>query len=110
MSKHILSNNPHICDGRPYIEGTNVCVYSIVTRYADGDSAESILKDNPGLQQGDIEACLRYACQSTIRPKEEDYAFDPWDDPAYSKVTGRYKKHREDLIPKARTPHLSTQY
>lgn len=55
--------NPLICHGKPVIRGTRVMVATILGALAAGDSKESILQDYPGIDSGDLDAALQFACE-----------------------------------------------
>jgi uncharacterized protein (DUF433 family) len=61
MNKRI-SVNPNIHFGKPCISGTRVPVQSILELVREGLSFEEIIHDyHPGIEIGDIQACIQYA-------------------------------------------------
>jgi uncharacterized protein (DUF433 family) len=56
-----ISSNRDIFGGKPIIRGMRISVELVVNLLAQGESAESILADYPGLESEDIRACLAYA-------------------------------------------------
>ncbi|HEX73056.1 MAG TPA: DUF433 domain-containing protein [Candidatus Hydrogenedentes bacterium] len=50
-----------ILDGKPVIKGTRLSVEFVVGLLAQGWSETDILRNYPGISQGDIQACLIYA-------------------------------------------------
>jgi len=51
---------PSYC-GKPIIRGMRVSVELILSLLAQGETAETILTDYPGLERDDLRACLAYA-------------------------------------------------
>lgn len=60
---HRITINPNQCGGRPCIRGTRVRVKDILDMLATGAGRETILKDYPYLEDGDITAALEYAAR-----------------------------------------------
>ena len=56
-----ISADPNICGGDACIAGTRIPVHVILSHLAAGDSAETLLKEFPRIENADIEACLAYA-------------------------------------------------
>lgn len=56
-----ITANPQIFDGKPIIRGMRVSVELVLSLLAQGETAERILEDYPGLEAEDIRACLAYA-------------------------------------------------
>ena len=61
MERITLDEN--ICNGKPTIRGLRITVQTILEFLAAGDTKEDILYQYPDLEEGDIEACLKYASQ-----------------------------------------------
>lgn len=59
-----ISVNPKVMLGKPVIYGTRLTVEFILGVLAQGDTAEDILVDYPGLVKEDIQACLLFASRS----------------------------------------------
>ena len=59
-----ISVNPKVMVGKPVIYGTRLTVEFILGVLAQGDTAEDILTDFPGLDKEDIQACLLFASRS----------------------------------------------
>jgi uncharacterized protein (DUF433 family) len=53
--------------GQPFIRGTKVTVYDVLSYLAAGDSFDSILDNFPMLTRKDILACLAYAADGEKR-------------------------------------------
>jgi len=53
--------DPEILTGKPLIKGTRLSVEFIVDMLAQGWTEEDLLRNYPGLQHEDIQACLLYA-------------------------------------------------
>jgi uncharacterized protein (DUF433 family) len=53
--------DPRILVGKPVIKGTRLAVEFILDLLAQGWSQEEILRNYPGLEAQDIQACLAYA-------------------------------------------------
>ena len=58
---HRITANPEIFGGKPIVRGMRISVELILSLLAQGESAEDILDDYPGLEPADIRACLAYA-------------------------------------------------
>jgi len=56
--------NPKVMVGKPVIHGTRLTVEYILGILAQGDTAEDILAEYPGLMKEDIQACLLFASRS----------------------------------------------
>ena len=56
-----ISSNRDIFGGRPIVRGMRISVEMVVNLLAQGETAEAILADYPGLEIEDIRACLAYA-------------------------------------------------
>jgi uncharacterized protein (DUF433 family) len=52
---------PNILIGKPIIKGTRLSVEFIIDLLAQGWSTAEILSNYPGIEIGDIQACLYYA-------------------------------------------------
>jgi uncharacterized protein (DUF433 family) len=59
LSRIVL--DPSILTGKPVVRGTRLSVDFIIGLMADGWSENDILGNYPGLQRGDLSACLAYA-------------------------------------------------
>jgi uncharacterized protein (DUF433 family) len=59
-----ISVNSKIMVGKPVIRGTRLTVEFILGLLAQGDTAEDILGEYPGLVKEDIQACLLFASRS----------------------------------------------
>jgi uncharacterized protein (DUF433 family) len=53
--------DPDILVGKPVVKGTRLAVEFIIDLLAQGWSVEEILRNYPGLNREDIQACLAYA-------------------------------------------------
>jgi uncharacterized protein (DUF433 family) len=56
-----ITADPEIFGGKPIIRSMRVSVELILSLLAQGESAEAILADYPGLEPEDVRACLAYA-------------------------------------------------
>ena len=56
-----ITLDPKILVGKPVVKGTRLAVEFIVDLLAQGWSEEEVLRNYPGLEREDIQACLRYA-------------------------------------------------
>jgi len=56
-----ITANPKIFGGKPIVRGMRISVELILSFLAQGETAEDLLKDYPGLEVEDIRACLAYA-------------------------------------------------
>jgi uncharacterized protein (DUF433 family) len=59
--KKIISINPNIRFGKPFIRNTRISVFDILSWLASGMTHAEILEDYPELQKEDILASLAYA-------------------------------------------------
>ena len=55
-----ISIDPNVCFGKPCIRGHRISVSLILDFLAGGMTAGEILREYPGLEQADIQACLAY--------------------------------------------------
>jgi uncharacterized protein (DUF433 family) len=58
--EHIVID-PEILAGKPVIRGTRLAVEFILDLLAQGWTEAELLRNYPGLTQGDLRACLAYA-------------------------------------------------
>ena len=56
-----ISIDPEVLVGKPVVKGTRLAVEFIIDLMAQGWSEAEILRNYPGLQHDDIQACLGYA-------------------------------------------------
>jgi uncharacterized protein (DUF433 family) len=56
-----ITADPRIFGGKPIVRGMRISVELILGLLAQGETAETILDDYPGLEPDDIRACLAYA-------------------------------------------------
>jgi uncharacterized protein (DUF433 family) len=56
-----ITANPKIFGGKPIVRGMRISVELILSLLAQGETAEDLLKDYPGLEADDIRACIAYA-------------------------------------------------
>ncbi len=55
--------DPERCFGKPCIRGHRIWVSLILDLLAFGTTEREILKDYPGLESGDIQACIAYGAE-----------------------------------------------
>jgi len=55
---------PKIMLGKPVIKGTRLTVQYVLGRLGQGDTAEALVAEYPGLTRQDIQACLVFAAQA----------------------------------------------
>ena len=60
-SRSRIVRNPDIFGGKPIVRGMRISVELILSLIAQGESADDLLADYPGLEREDINACLEYA-------------------------------------------------
>ena len=58
-----ITINPEQCSGRPCIRGMRIRVTDVLELFANGLTAEQILKELPDLEPEDIQACLSFAAR-----------------------------------------------
>lgn len=58
-----ISIDPNICFGKPCIRGHRIWVSLILDFLAGGESIESILEEDPGIEREDILACIAYGAE-----------------------------------------------
>lgn len=63
-----ITINPEQCGGRPCIRGIRIRVTDILDLLANGLTQAQVLEEFPDLEQGDIEAALKYASQKMDHP------------------------------------------
>jgi uncharacterized protein (DUF433 family) len=56
--------DPGRCFGKPCIRGHRIWVSLILDMLASGTTVEEILKDYPGLEPEDIQACIAYGAET----------------------------------------------
>ena len=56
-----IQTHPEIFGGKPIIRNLRISVELILSLLAQGETAENLLADYPGLEPDDIRACLAYA-------------------------------------------------
>jgi uncharacterized protein (DUF433 family) len=56
-----INADPAIFGGKPVVRGMRISVELILSLLAQGEPAEAILADYPGLEPEDLRACLAYA-------------------------------------------------
>ena len=58
-----ISIDPNICFGKPCIRGHRIWVSLILDFLASGMTIQEILEQYPGLEEGDILACIAYGAE-----------------------------------------------
>ncbi|MDP2982160.1 MAG: DUF433 domain-containing protein [Candidatus Latescibacter sp.] len=56
-----ITINPDVCTGKPCIRGLRFPVSRLLGLLASSETIETILRDYPYLEKGDIEEALQYA-------------------------------------------------
>jgi uncharacterized protein (DUF433 family) len=56
-----ISIDPNIRFGKPFIIGTRISVYDVLSWLANGMTKDQIVEDYPELSNTQIQACLAYA-------------------------------------------------
>ena len=56
-----ITSDPATFGGKPVVRGMCIAVELILSLLAQGETAEAIIDDYPGLRPEDIRACLAYA-------------------------------------------------
>lgn len=59
--KKYISIDPNVRFGKPYLTGTRITVYDVLSWFANGMSVQEIKLDFPELTAAQIQACLAYA-------------------------------------------------
>jgi len=71
-----ITLNPKVMVGKPVIKGTRLTVQYILGLLAEGETAEDIVDEYPGLTQEDIMACLLFATKTldntTFMPLQQE--------------------------------------
>lgn len=67
-----ITIDPSICNGKPTLRGKRIAVQTVLGYLSEGDSADEILEQYPGLDAEDIRACLRFA--NEIMSQRDDLA------------------------------------
>jgi len=63
-----ITVDPEKCGGRPCIRGMRIRVIDILDLLSAGLTRDEILKDLPDLEDGDIEAAIKYARYALDHP------------------------------------------
>ena len=58
-----IISDPHICSGKPIINGTRIMVRNILGMVAGGYTIERVLKEYPDLSTDAVRAALEYAAK-----------------------------------------------
>jgi len=61
MKLERITADPHVCTGKPCIQGLRFPVSRLLGLLATGETKETILKAYPHLESEDIDDALRYA-------------------------------------------------
>jgi uncharacterized protein (DUF433 family) len=64
MLEDRIAVDPAVLVGKPVIRGTRLAVEFILDLLSQGWSFEEILRNYPGIERADIQACLVYARDS----------------------------------------------
>ncbi len=72
-----IASDPAIFGGKPIVRGMRISVEPILSLLAQGETAEAILDDYPGLQAEDIRACLAYAHAVVANDRLDDVVVAP---------------------------------
>lgn len=59
-----ITLNPKVMVGKPVLKGTRLTVEFILNLLAHGAAAEEIIKEYPGLERQDIQACILFATKA----------------------------------------------
>lgn len=63
-----ITVDPRMCGGRPCIRGMRIRVVDVLDMLASGLSRAELLDEMPDLEDGDIEAALRFASSKLDYP------------------------------------------
>jgi len=58
-----ISIDPNVCFGKPCIRGHRIWVSLVLDLLASGSTIREILDEYPGLEEGDIFACIAYGAE-----------------------------------------------
>lgn len=58
-----ITIDPRICFGKPCVRGHRLWVSLILDFLASGMSHDELLEQHPGLEEGDILACIAYGAE-----------------------------------------------
>jgi len=56
-----ITVDPDVFGGKPIVRGRRLAVEHVLGMLAAGDSVEDLLREYPGLERDDVQACLVYA-------------------------------------------------
>lgn len=70
----LITQDPHILNGKPIIAGTRMSVESVLELLSSGMETSDILAEYPFLTKKHVEAAIKYA--TNLVKKEESYIFD----------------------------------
>ncbi len=68
--KKYISIDPNVRFGKPFLIGTRISVYDVLSWFANGMSAKDIIIDFPELTETQIQACLAYAADREHKIRE----------------------------------------
>lgn len=75
MPNVLISVNPNICGGAPFLAGTRMMVSTILSQLAGGYNIEKILEEYPQLRREQVVAAIEYAL-SPVRDEEVEVVSD----------------------------------
>ncbi len=58
-----ISIDPNVCFGKPCIKGHRIWVSLVLDLLASGWSFQEVLKNDPGIDEADIRACIAYGAE-----------------------------------------------
>ena len=56
-----ITVNPEVFGGKPTVRGMRISVELILSLLAQGEAAQALVDDYPGLEPDDVRACIAYA-------------------------------------------------
>jgi uncharacterized protein (DUF433 family) len=62
-----ITIHPDLLNGKPTIRGKRIAAQTVLEFLAAGESREEILRQYPGLEPEDIDACLKFAAELMAR-------------------------------------------
>ena len=69
--------NPKVMVGKPVINGTRLSVDYILNRLGHGATVEDLLREYPGLERMDIQACQLFASRSMASTTFLPFQYQP---------------------------------
>lgn len=60
--------HPDVLNGKPYLAGTHITVYSIINKISKGSSIKEIVKQLPQISEEDVVTAIKFAEEAVTKP------------------------------------------